>query len=407
MIIRWITPRLGTAPASAVQGTSDIALVDVRDLVDKAGNQSAAMKAKIDLGLELLEQGKRTVVCCDYGISRSNAVAAGILARVEHIPLETAVRKVLAALGEAEIKIEVLAVVRAALGEQTAASRRADSRSIVVTGASGFLGASTVRALGSEFHVVAPTRSEIDLEKGSLALDLLAQETCISRIIHLANPRVYSSNLAMGQTLTMLRNVIDVCVTRNIPLLYLSGWEIYSGYRGHIRADESLAALPRGPYGETKHLCELLIEHARSNRGLRCGLLRSGPVYGVGGDRPKFILNFIHKARRSDPIVTHRYMNGEPCLDLLYADDVVSALSKAVTTGCAETLNLGTGKLTSTRTIAEMLVRMTGSSSLIEQTLINAEVASVAMDATRAEAMLGWRPTIPLEQGLARIMASL
>ncbi len=44
----------------------------------------------------------------------------------------------------------------------------------------------------------------------------------------------------MGQTLAMLRNVIDVCVSNNIRLVYPSSWEIYSGYAGTLRVGESV-----------------------------------------------------------------------------------------------------------------------------------------------------------------------
>lgn len=47
MTIRWITPLLGTAAFNAVQNTTDIEVIDVRDLVDKVGNNSNAILDKI------------------------------------------------------------------------------------------------------------------------------------------------------------------------------------------------------------------------------------------------------------------------------------------------------------------------------------------------------------------------
>ena len=115
MSIRWITPLLGTAPASQVCKEPDMNIVDVRDMVDKAGNRADTVLQKITEGCDSLREGKKTVVCCDYGISRSNAVAAGILARHQSIPFEAAVRQVLEATGEKEIKIGPLNSVRMAL----------------------------------------------------------------------------------------------------------------------------------------------------------------------------------------------------------------------------------------------------------------------------------------------------
>jgi len=404
MSIRWITPFLGTASATAVHDFTDIHIVDVRDLVDKAGNNNEAIRGKIRQGVELLTQGKKTVVVCDYGISRSNAIAIGIIASFEKATFDTALRQVMEVTGEDQIKLEPLNAVREALGLKAKIRQSNNHNSVLITGGGGFLGRYLRASIGNEFRIVAPNREQLDVGLGNTQLDLLANDEYIDYIVHLANPRVYTSNVAMGQTLTMLRNVIDVCLARDIPLVYLSSWEIYSGYAGTLRADEATPALPRGPYGETKYLVELLIEHCRRTMGLQCALLRSSPVYGRGSDKPKFIYNFIEKARRSQSIVTHRYRNGEPALDLLHVDDLVSALTATLRSGFIGTLNLGTGALTSTRQIAEILRDRVDSTSHIEQILIDTDVASIAMNWQRARDELNWSPSVPLDMGLEGLL---
>ena len=407
MTIRWITPLLGTAAASSIDGEADICVVDVRNLVDKAGNPVDVVREKIQEGVESLVKGKRTVICCDYGMSRSNAVAAGVLAKFDDIEFDAALRKVLDATGEREIKLQPLSAVRAALGERPAKEKQRSQRSILVTGGNGFLGKAVQSASGDEFKLIAPARSEVDLSLGSTQLSLLANEEDVDCIVHLANPRVYTSNIALGQSLTMLRNVIDVCLANDIKLIYPSCWEVYSGYAGSLTADESTSALPRGPYGEAKYLAELLIESCRKTEGLRSMMLRSGVVYGAGGDKPKFIHNFIDKARRSETVFTHQYSNGAPGLDLLYVDDFVAALLSALRSEFTGDLNIGTGQLTSTKKIAQLIIKSLGSSSLIKPVSIDADVASVALDCRRAREVLDWRPTVNVEDGLNRILSEI
>ena len=360
MTIRWITPLLGTGPALNVRQDEDMNIIDVRDLVDKAGNRADAVRQKITEGCESLRAGKNTVVCCDYGISRSNAVAVGILAMYESIPFETAVRRVLEATGEKEIKAEPLQAVRRALGEDRTNIHHEKLR-VLVTGGTGALGQPVSQKLAEEFDVFTPSRDELDLRFGSTQLDLIVGEREIDCIVHLANPRVYTSNIALGDTLTMLRNVLDVCIARNIKLIYLSSFEVYSGYRSSLlMADESLPLLPKGPYAETKYLCEMLIEHCRRTQGLRCTMLRTSPVYGVGSDKPKFIYNFIDKIKHSQRIVTHSYNNGFPALDLLYIDDLVEAVVKTINSDFSGNLNIGSGAIISTLIVAEILRSLLG-----------------------------------------------
>lgn len=407
MSIRWITPDLGTGPALLVRQEADMNIIDVRDLVDKAGNRSEAVRQKITEGCDSLRTGKKTVVCCDYGISRSNAVAVGILVMHEAIPFEAAVRRVLEATGEKEIKVDPLQAVRMALGIDKKSSQCQRLR-VLVTGGNGLIGKPTCEKLAVKFDVIAPRRSELDLQQGSTQLDLLVGEREIDCIVHLANPRIYTSNIALGDTLTMLRNVLDVCVARDIKLIYLSGWEVYSGYRSnYLSADESLPLLPKGPYAETKYLTEMLIEHCRRTQDLRCTMLRSSPVYGIGSDKPKFIYNFIDKIKRSQRIVTHRYNNGVPALDLLYLDDLVSAVTQSVDSNFEGNLNIGTGVTTSTQRIAEILKEMLGAQSKIESTVIDSDTAGIAMDAGKAHKLLDWKPTVSVEQGLQMILENL
>lgn len=405
MTVRWITPLLGTAPADETQGIIDVQVVDVRDLVDKDGNRTEAVKAKIMAGVHHLKNGAKTIVCCDYGISRSNAVAAGILAVHEQIPFADAVRIVQERTGEMEIKLEPLNVVRRAIETQLDGKKTAGKRAILVTGAHGFVGAHVCRKLDENFDVIAPLHEHLDVEQGSTQLSLLVDQHDVGCIIHLANPRVFTSNSALGKTLVMLRNVLDVCVSQDVSLIYPSSWEIYTGYAGTLLADEAVAALPRGPYGETKQLAEVMLKHRQRTSSLRCAIIRSSPVYGPGSKKPKFIYNFIDKARKSETIVTHRYLNGEPALDLLHIDDFAAALVMACEQEYVGTLNIGTGVATSTRLIAEILKHALGSTSAIEQTDIETSVACVAMNYKKAEQALGWRPKVALQDGLKQLLA--
>jgi nucleoside-diphosphate-sugar epimerase len=405
-MIRWITEALGTAAFTDPEIDAALAVVDVRDLVDKHGNPADATREKIEQGVALLRQGRRLVVCCDYGISRSNAVAAGVLSRLDGVSLEAAVHRVMKATGELEIKLEPLRSVRAALATG-AEPRDAGAPRVLITGGAGFVGGRLRAALGDALFHCAPSRREADLVAGALELDLLVKEHRINCIVHLANPRVYTSNKALGETVTMLRNTLEVCRDNDLRLVYPSGWEVYSGYRGNeLLANEAVPPLPKGPYGEAKGLCEYLIELHRAHYGLRCAILRSSPLYGVSSDRPKFIYNFLAKALRGETIRTHRYLNGDPRLDLLFVDDFVAALSLAVRVGFVGTLNIGSEQTVSTREIAEWIVHQCGSTSRVESQQIEDYAPNIAMNHERARRALGWSPRTTWQVGLAEIIRS-
>jgi UDP-glucuronate decarboxylase len=134
-------------------------------------------------------------------------------------------------------------------------------------------------------------------------------------------------------------------------------------------------------------------------------MLRSSPVYGVGSDKPKFIYNFINKIKQSQRIVTHRYNNGLPSLDLLYVDDLVEAVSLVVSSDFSGNLNIGTGVVNSTYKMAEILRDLLGGRNEIDTTRIDSDTACIAIDAGKAQKVLGWQAKIGLENGFRLILS--
>ena len=405
-MIQWITPKLGTAPRNDVSENEDVVVVDVRAMVDKAGNTAEVVRGLVDAAVSGLRRGKRVVVCCDYGMSRSNAIAAGAMAMAEAIPYDNALQRVLDATGERSIKLEVVAAIRETIEPPAPTSNSASTaeKRLLVTGGSGFLGRSIVMRLSSRHQVSAPDRQSLDLTGGATSLDLFIRRHRATDIIHLAHPRVFASSEAMGPSLVMLRNVLDVCRENALRLVFLSGWEVYSGYvSGGLVASEETPLLPRGAYGETKYLCECLLRQHQQVYGLRVALLRLGPVYGAEGDKPRFIRTFIRQAMADEPIVTHRYRNGDPSLDLLYIDDASEILSAIIRSDFTGVLNIGSGSAVSTPDIARHVVRILHSRSTIGSSPVSEYVANITMDASKVRRAFAWSPKTSIEVGLDNV----
>jgi UDP-glucuronate decarboxylase len=404
-MIRWITESLGTAAYNDVfHDQKNFQIVDVRDLVDKRGNNSDVICKKIDEIIDFLNHGKKVVICCDHGISRSNAIAAGVLSLLEGIPFSDAIQRIISSTGEKKIKIQMLSAVRKATAKNISENDEENTqKTILITGGSGFIGSQLVRQL-SEYRIISPSREQIDLIKGALDLDFIIKEENVDCIVHLANPRIYTDNEAMGTSLVMLKNVIDVCCDNKIKLIYPSGWEIYSGYRSNfLIASEYLPAHPKGIYGETKTVCENILEYSKINDNLEYLILRFSPIYG-GGDKPKFIYNFIDKAVKNEVITTHQYLNGYPTLDLLYIDDAISAFKLAMNKNLTGSINIGSGLGHSTNDVAEMIVKQLKSKSKIQHKKINDYAPNIVMDTAMAKKVLEWEPRTSLDEGIGNII---
>lgn len=374
--------------------------MDVRDLVDTDGNCSEQIEKIIQKGVCAIQEGRTVIVCCDYGISRSNAIAAGILSKIKNQNFDKSLHEIIQTTGESEIKINLTKSIRNVI--EGGIAPKINVNNIFVTGGNGFLGSHLVKYLSQHgMNIHSPSSSELNLLTDRSHLDMQIRSHGISKIIHLANPRIYTSNFALGNTLVMLRNVLEVSAINQIPIIFLSSWEIYSGYRAaKLIANESLPPLPIGPYGETKFLCESLIEHFRKMHGLKCTIIRSSPIYGYGSDRPKFLHTFIEKTKKGEAIATHKYRNGLPALDLLHVSDAIIAIYKALNKSIYDDFNIGTGIITTTRQIAKWIVDWLKTERKINSIFIDKEIGNIAMDYSKATDLLGWQPEISIENGL-------
>ena len=279
--MKWLTEEIATGSYNEVSKKvldPDAVILDVRDLVDKSGNDVDYVKSRIDEGISILKKNQKLIVCCDYGLSRSNSIAIGIIKKTKNISFLEAFRIARQKIDESSVKVEMLDTVYRALHVNHGLKNSSDkSLKLCITGAGGFLGRNLIEKIGTEVDVFGIQSREIDLLTNVIELDLFVKSHQVNSILHLANPRVFTNTKSLGDTLVMLKNVLDVCRNNNVKLIFLSGWEIYSGYRDEfLSADENLLPNPKGTYGETKWLCELLINQYIRNYGINSVILRSG-----------------------------------------------------------------------------------------------------------------------------------
>ena len=96
------------------------------------------------------------------------------------------------------------------------------------------------------------------------------------------------------------------------------------------------------------------------------------------------------------------YGDGSQTRDFIFVDDAVEAFVLAMHDGSQLRCNIGSGRETSINDLYRMLVDLTG----YDQEPYYAperpgELSRIALDTTRADMELGWRPWTDLQRGLA------
>ncbi len=330
-MLRWLTERVAVAgwhPFVPTELPADGYLLDVRNLRDGKRNSDAELISIIDRGAMALASGKRLIVRCDVGVSRSNAIAAAILGRAENRDFWDAAWRVSRANKDSEISLSLLSEIQGALNAQNKTGARTE---IIVTGGSGTIGKALARSAEFDDAVFIATE-DCDLAREPIRFRYLLEKHRAGTVIHLAAPRVKSSNASLGIALTMLANVIDVCRSADAKLVFLSHAEVFAGYSGTIFADESVQRRPVDHAGLTAHLSEELIQSAVQQKGLRAVLVRLPKVYDPVDAKPRFIFNFIECALRKAPIQYHQFVNGTAKVELIHSNVIAARLRRMLET---------------------------------------------------------------------------
>lgn len=301
----------------------------------------------------------------------------------------------------------------------------------VVTGGAGFIGRWTVKALLDEGWEVAALD---DFSNGSpdnladfagdprfeLVEGTIEDEAAVARVFsggadtcfHLAakinvqhsidDPRGTFVPDVVGTL-----NTLEAARAAGAPFVFMSSCMVYARAGDHA-IDEAHAVRPASPYAASK----LAGEHLTISYGLSYGhpvtVLRPfntyGPLQRADGEGGVVAI-FCRRALDDEPIGV--FGDGTQTRDLLYVSDCAEFLLRAAASEPArgEILNAGTGRDVTINDLAR-IVGGDGSEVVhLEHPHPQAEIQRLVCDTTKAERLLGWRPEVSLEDGIARTKA--
>ena len=162
---------------------------------------------------------------------------------------------------------------------------------------------------------------------------------------------------------------------------------------------------PRSCYDEGKRCAEtLFFDYWRQHR-LPIKVVRIFNTYGprTHPNDGRVVSSFVVQALCNQDITI--FGQGEQTRSFCYVDDLVQGLLAMMDSGVdvIGPINLGNPSELSIRELAELVVDMTGSSSkIVHRPLPIDDPQKRCPDISEAERLLGWRPTVPLREGLAK-----
>lgn len=172
---------------------------------------------------------------------------------------------------------------------------------------------------------------------------------------------------------------------------------------------EASARWPLSPYGVHKFSSELALHAYAKTHGVPTAALRFFNVYGPRQDPSSpysgVISIFMKRALAGDAITI--FGDGEQTRDFVFVSDVSAAIRSAAARDFeGEVCNVGTGAETSVNTLAQTVVRLAGGrSSVGHAPPRSGEILRSCADLSHTREVLGYQPTVGLDEGLARTLA--
>ena len=190
--------------------------------------------------------------------------------------------------------------------------------------------------------------------------------------------------------------------------LLASTSEVYGDPQVHPQPEGYLGNVdplgPRGVYDEAKRYAEAMAMAYHRTHDVPVKVARIFNTYGprMRRDDGRAVPTFIDQALRGEPMTVHG--EGSQTRSLCYVDDLIDGFWRYLgSNAVGVAVNLGNPEEIKILDLAQMIATLAGSGSEVtftERPVNDPEVR--CPDIARAISLLGWRPRVPLRDGLER-----
>lgn len=305
-------------------------------------------------------------------------------------------------------------------------------KTVVVTGAAGFIGSHIAEALlrrgdavvgidnVNDYYPISLKRNNLSLLKSFERFSFIEGDICdpsvlrgavkghdISHVAHLAaragvRPSIQDPGLYQRVNIEGTLQILELCVEVGVRNAVITSSSSVYGNSESIpfRENDSATDKPISPYAATKKATELLSYTYHSLHDLNVNIVRPFTVYGPRGRPDMAPWLFLTAALHGKKI--KKFGDGSSRRDYTFITDFVAGFVQAIDREFGyEIFNLGNSATVSLNEAIDTIEKVTGCRMLIEQYPMQpGDVLVTNADISKAQAMLGYAPTTSFRDGM-------
>jgi len=298
---------------------------------------------------------------------------------------------------------------------------------VVVSGGAGFLGSHLCRALlarGDEVVCVDNLVTGVEENVAALMTDRaftfvyhdvsthVIVDGAVDAVMHLASPAspkdftsIPIKILKVGSLGT--HNLLGLARAKSARFFLASTSEVYGDPLVHPQPESYWGNVnpigPRGVYDESKRFAEAMTMAYHRQHGVDVRIVRIFNTYGprLRADDGRVVSNFILQALRGRPLTV--YGDGSQTRSFTYVDDEIRGFLALLDSDHVGPVNIGNPDEVTIRQLADLVLELTGSDAPVECLALPVDDPMQRRpDISLARSVLGWKPEVPLREGLGR-----
>jgi len=299
---------------------------------------------------------------------------------------------------------------------------------VLVTGGAGFLGSHLCEKLLAHGHEVICVDNLYTGSKDNIShllnqpqFEFIRHDVCfplyveVDEIFNLAcpaSPVHYQADPIQTMKTSVLgaMNLLGLAKRLKCKIFQASTSEVYGDPHVHPQKEDYWGNVnpigERSCYDEGKRCAETLFFDYRRLHHIP---VRVGRIFNTYGPRMhpndgRVVSNFIVQALNNQPITI--YGDGTQTRSFCYVDDLIEVIVRLMDSKEAGPINIGNPVEFRILELAEKVIALTGSSSpIIRNPLPSDDPKQRKPDISKAKDLLGWEPSVALEEGLVSTIA--